>query len=93
MAARVNLGRNLSISREICRPLRNNFSGFWNGEKTSAALFYLGLVYLIQGQETAAEETFTRAMAEFGPAEGVRVGVVSCAGHDTQAETGRPICP
>ena len=76
VAARANLGRNLYLQGDL-PAAAEQFQRVLERGKNSAALFYLGLVYLVQGQEAEAEEIFTQAMAEFGPVEGVRVGVVS----------------
>jgi len=71
--ARANLGWNLYLLGDLKRAAEACETAFAEG-KHSRAGFDLGLIYLAQGREALAEETYVRAVKEFGSAEGMRVG-------------------
>ena len=74
--ARNNLGWNLYLQDEL-EKAEKQFALAFEEERLSVALFNLGLTYLTQGRIELAEETYARAVAEFGAVEGKRLGVVA----------------
>ena len=75
-SARANIGWDFYLLGDLVRAADACETAFARG-RHSGAEFSLGLVYLAQGREALAEETFARAVAEFGRAEGENVGIVA----------------
>jgi len=92
--ARINLGWNCYLRGDLEEAVEQ-FSRAAETGRHSAALFNLGLAYLAQGGVQSAEEAYARAVAEFGAAEGERIGAVEelreLVARGVEAETGRRI--
>ena len=72
-SARANMGWDFYLLGDLERAAEASETAFVRGGHSGAG-FNLGLIYLAQGREALAEETYARAVDEFGRAEGVRVG-------------------
>jgi len=92
--ARINLGWLLFLQRRWDEAIVQ-YQKVLEQESSSHAHFYLGLCYLVRGDIAAAEAVYTQAIEEFGPEEGIAIGVVqdlhSLIKRNIQVETARKI--